>query len=60
MRCTLCDASDQGLSSYRPDGHFHAKSFHRVGEDTYCEECMSSIEEVELEFYEMDEENEDD
>lgn len=46
MRCVICDASSNGLSTYRPDGHYHSKHFTEVNGDYYCDECSDSIEGV--------------
>lgn len=54
MRCKICDTSDQGLSNYRPDGHFHATRFREYDGDFYCEECDSSSEETMNEMFEND------
>lgn len=54
MRCVLCDASDQGLSDYRPDGKFHAHKFTLWEGDFYCEECMNDIDDTVNEMFEND------
>lgn len=63
MRCIVCDASDQGLSSFRADGLYHAKHFHE-GEQMkfYCDQCWTESEGVTDDFNDDDlerEENDD-
>jgi hypothetical protein len=54
MRCAICDASDVGLSNYRPDGRFHAKDFHLVADKYLCSECYDGYEDVMTDFYDDD------
>ena len=59
MRCIICDASDLGLSDYRPDGKFHAHRFKEYEGDFYCEECMNNIDETINEMYDNDLDNDE-
>lgn len=47
MRCRICDTSQQGLSLFRPDGHYHSTQFHQLPDgDVLCDECFQEGEEV--------------
>jgi len=59
MRCVICDASDQGLSTFRPDGHYHSSSFTLISGDYHCRECADDIDEVIQEFNEEDDEDDE-
>ena len=60
MRCIVCDASDTGLSTYRPDGNYLAKRFHETHDGTYCSECYQFGEEVLEDWYLEETEKEED
>lgn len=60
MRCVICDASDVGLSNYRPDGYYHSRSFHIGSDDkVYCSECDSEYSDLMSDYHEDDLENDD-
>ena len=63
MRCIICDASDQGLSSFRADGRVYTTKFYtiqRTGfEAEICDECYQESEFVLDEFNDDDLENEE-
>lgn len=55
MRCSCCDASDVGLSNYRPDGRYSAQKFHPLPDGSaMCDECYYEGEEV-LDMYNLEE-----
>lgn len=58
MRCSQCDANDQGLSDYRLDGR-RPHSYHVMPNgDILCDECVSWDDELQSDYALDDEVNE--
>lgn len=59
MRCFVCDRSDNGLSTFRPDGNYTSRHFHESDGKYYCDECEGSYSESMGDYYENDLEREE-